>query len=89
MALPTPQDMRLVTEGAATAALLPHIQAETDVIVDAVMRKAITELRAGKLEPQQALNYWREIDMAQRYLKSFKTRVAVGRSTAEDIDLEL
>jgi len=82
---PSPTQMRQVTDGAASAALLPHIQQETEAMERTIITRTTMALRDGKLTPEAALEAWRELAATRRLLKSFQTRVTIGAGVADEI----
>jgi hypothetical protein len=86
---PTPNEMRLVSDGASSAAMLPTMQREMEAIVKGVQNRVLGHLRQNTLTPDMALDAWREIEMATRFVKSIQSRAAVGKATAETLTLEL
>lgn len=78
-----------VSDGAAAAALLPHVEIEVEQMKKSIVNRAMNGLRAGTLTPELALEAWREYATAQRLLKNFQTRVTIGASAAEGLGSEL
>lgn len=80
---PSPQQMRTMQAGAQASAVLPMIQNETLNVVAGIQRRALTDLSAGRLTPDAALEAWRNIASAHKLLKAFETRIKVGNSLAD------
>lgn len=83
---PTPNEMKVVTTGAAATTMLPAIREEMDKIERGVIGRVLGLLKQNKLSPDMALDAWREIEMARRMVKSFETRSVVGASTAKEYE---
>ena len=83
---PTPNELKLVSTGAAATSMLPTLQIEMEAIERAAIGKALGKLKQNKLTPEEALDAWREIEMARRILKSFETRATIGQTTAKQYE---
>lgn len=74
-----------ISDGAAAAAMLPHVRAETDHMEDGIINRAIMAVQKQTLTPEQALAAWQELALLRRLLKSFEARVTIGNSVAEEL----
>lgn len=82
---PTPEELKLVSDGAAYALVLPQITEDIGRMIKAVQNQVFTAILHKNLTPEMAYQAWMEVYSHNKLLKSMETRVKVGTSTADDI----
>lgn len=83
---PSPEDLRLMSNGAKMASALPYIESEIGRMVSLTKTQALKHLADNTLTPEMALSAWREIASYERLLKRLQTHVKVGISAADRVD---
>lgn len=82
---PTPEELRTVSEGAALAASLPHMEKELEGMIRAVRNQMFSHVEHKTLTPEIAFSAWMEVHSYEKLLKRMKTRVTLGTTTGEEI----